>query len=372
MANEIKIRLEIPNSEVRATFEKIVGSVDGLRLANGDGKSDLLIHEIGADPMRDFELVQERMRAGGTREVFLTSTRSEPEILLHALRSGAKEFFVQPLKVDEVRATLERYVNRCARAAGGGGRDGHVIYLASSKGGVGTTTLAVNLAADLGARRVDRSVAVIDMNMLFGEVPLFLDVESAFSWGEVARNIARLDATYLMSVLSRHASGVYVLPAPSQLDRLSAVTPSTVDRLLRVMREEFDFIVVDGGQSIDEISLKLMELSDTVLVVSILSLPCLINVRRLLETFQRLGHPRLEQVQVVVNRYSKQDGITLKEAEEGVGRPITWTVPNDFSSTMSAINKGKLLRDIAPRAEITRTIQELARSIAKNAAAVRA
>src|SRR5512139_928956 len=112
MENEIKIRLEIPNPEVRETFAKIIGSVDGLRLANGDGKSDLLIHEIGTDPMRDFELIQERMRAGGAREVFLTSTHSEPEILLHALRSGAKEFFVQPLKADEVRATLERYLKQ--------------------------------------------------------------------------------------------------------------------------------------------------------------------------------------------------------------------------------------------------------------------
>ena len=145
-----------------------------------------------------------------------------------------------------------------------------------------------------------------------------------------------------------------------------------MEKLLRVMREEFDFIVVDGGQSIDDISLKLMELSNAVVILSILSLPCLINVRRLLETFQRLGHPRREQVRVVVNRYSKHDGISLKEAEEGIGRPISWTIPNDYSATMSAINQGKLLRDIAPRAEITRNIYELARNLAKASAAARA
>jgi pilus assembly protein CpaE len=366
MDNGITIQLEIRTPAVRATFEKIVASVRGLRLVAGDGPVDILVHEIGPDPMRDFELIHQRVQAGSAREVFLTSTRSEPEILLHALRSGAKEFFVQPLKEDEIRAALEKHVAQGVKA--GGGRDGKVIYIAGSKGGVGTTTVAVNLADGLRGSG-GREVAVIDMNLLFGEVPLFLDVEPTFNWGEVAKNIARLDATYLMSILSHHASGIYVLPSPSQLDRLHAATPETLQRLIEVMRGEFDFVVIDGGQSIDEISLKLMELSDTVLVLAILSLPCLINVRRLLETFQRLGYPRADQVQVVVNRYNKHAGISLKEAQEGVGRPISCTIPNDFAATMSAINQGKLLREVAPRADVTHSLQSLARSLAAGAPA---
>jgi pilus assembly protein CpaE len=361
--SDIGVRLQIGTPTVREAFERLVASVRGLRPAEAHGPADLLVLEIGAEPLRDFELVAQLLQTGGAREVFLTCGRSEPEILLHALRSGAKEFFVQPLKIDEVRATLERYAARAARAVAAN-HTGQVIYLVGSKGGVGTTTVAVNLAAELRAGNGERAVAVIDMNLLFGEVPLFLDVEPAFNWGEVAKNITRLDATYLMGVLTRHASGVYVLPSPSQLDRLHAATPDTVERLLRVMRGEFDHIIIDGGQSIDEISLKLMELSDTVLVLSILSLPCLINVRRLLETFTRLGYPRPERVRVVVNRYHKHGGITLKEAEEGIGRPIACTIPNDFADTMSAINQGKLLRDVAPRADVTRNLQDLAKSLA--------
>lgn len=364
MTNGTTVRLEIRNLQIRAEMEKIVQSIRGLQLANGKVPAGLLIHEIGSDPMQDFELVQKLVQAGAAHEIFLTSARTEPEILLHALRSGAKEFFVQPLKADEVRATLERYAARSAS----GLRKGQVVYLAGSKGGVGTTTVAVNLAAGLRSVSEEHSVAVIDMNLLFGEVPLFLDVEPAFNWGEVAKNIARLDATYLMGILTRHASGIHVLPSPSQLDRLHAATPETVERLIAVMRGEFDFVVIDGGQSIDEISLKLMELADVVIVLSILSLPCLINVRRLRETFQRLGHPRADRVRVVVNRYNKNAGISLKEAEEGVGQPIAWTIPNDFPATMSAINQGKLLREVAPRAEVTRSLQELARSLAGVAA----
>jgi len=365
MSDGTTVRLEIRSGAIRAELEKIVLSVRGLQLATGKGPAGLLIHEIGSDPMQDFELIQKLVQEGSVREVFLTSARSEPEILLHALRAGAKEFFVQPLKAEEVRATLERYASKGVS----GRRNGQVIYLVGSKGGVGTTTVAVNLAAGLRAISEKNSVAVIDMNLLFGDVPLFLDVDPAFNWGEVAKNITRLDATYLMSVLTRHTSGIYVLPAPSQLDRLHAATPDTVERLLRVMREEFDYIVVDGGQSIDDISLKIMELSNTVLVVGILSLPCLINVRRLLETFKRLGFPRDEQVRVVVNRFQKHAGITLKEAVEGIGRPIAWTIPNDFAATMSGINQGKLLQEAAPHAEVTKNLQDLARSLTEKGAA---
>ena len=365
MSDGTTVRLEIRSGAIRAEFEKIVLSVRGLQLAEGKGLADLLIHEIGNDPMQDFELVQHLAQSGAVREVFLTSARAEPEILMHAMRAGAKEFFVQPLKVDEVRVTLERYASKGVSNR----HNGQVIYLVGSKGGVGTTTVAVNLAAGLRAISAENAVAVIDMNMLFGEVPLFLDVDPAFNWGEVAKNITRLDATYLMSVLTRHSSGIYVLPSPSQLDRIHAATPETVERLLRVMREEFDYIIVDGGQSIDEISLKIMELSNTVLVVGILSLPCLINVRRLLENFKRLGFPRDEQVRVVVNRFQKHAGITLKEAVEGIGRPIAWTIPNDFAATMSGINQGKLLQEVAPRAEVTKNLQDLARSLADKGAA---
>jgi len=365
MSNGTTVRLEIRSAPIHAELTKIVQSVRGLQLAEGKAAADLLIHEIGNDPMQDFELVQKLVLSGAAREVFLTSARSEPEILLHALRSGAKEFFVQPLKADEVRATLERYSAQGAASR----RNGQVIYLIGSKGGVGTTTVAVNLAAGLRAISEENAVAVIDMNLLFGEVPLFLDVDPAFNWGEVAKNITRLDATYLMSVLTRHSSGIYVLPSPSQLDRLHAATPDTVERLIRVMREEFDYIIVDGGQSIDDISLKIMELSNTILVLSILSLPCLINVRRLLETFKRLGFPREEQVRVVVNRFQKHAGITLKEAVEGIGRPIAWTIPNDFAATMSGINQGKLLQAVAPRAEVTKNLQDLAQSLTDKGAA---
>jgi pilus assembly protein CpaE len=126
------------------------------------------------------------------------------------------------------------------------------------------------------------------------------------------------------------------------------------------MRKDFDYVIIDSGQSLDEISLKVLELSDTVLINAILSLPCLINVKRLIDTFKKLGYPSDDEVRVVVNRYHKNSVISLKDAEKGIGKRVFWQIPNDFQNTISAINQGKTLLAIAPKADITQNIRELA------------
>jgi pilus assembly protein CpaE len=231
------------------------------------------------------------------------------------MRSGAREFFPMPVNKAEIVNALLKFKERnksCFRCKSK--KKGKIINIVGSKGGIGTTTIAVNFATSLlelqGPRK---SVALIDMNLLFGDIPLFLDIESAFNWGEVARNISRLDSTYLMSILSKHPSGLYFLPSPTQIDGVNLASSDIIQKLLLLMQKNFDYIVIDSGQSLDEVSLKVLELSDTVLVNAMLSLPCLVNVKRLLETFRRLGYPADEKVRVLVNRYHKNSIISLKK-----------------------------------------------------------
>jgi pilus assembly protein CpaE len=294
--------------------------------------------------------------------VFLTSGNSDPAVLVQSIRAGAKEFFVQPIDAEEVKQALLRLKERRRRPSGQQVvRRGKIVDVVGAKGGVGTTTIAVNLAASLTRIEDSPSVALVDMNLLFGEVPLFLDIESTYHWGEISRNIDRLDATFLMSILSSHSSGVYVLPSPAQLNGSDAVaTPETAQRLLGLMRSMFDFIVIDGGQHLNDACLRIFELSDTVLFLSVLSLPCLANLNRLLKSFYGLGHSP-EKAVVVVNRYLKNPDVPL----EDINKKIRRTIPNDYRTTMSAINQGKTLWEVAPRTPITRSIQELALTLAR-------
>jgi pilus assembly protein CpaE len=204
----------------------------------------------------------------------------------------------------------------------------------------------------------------MDMNLLFGEIPLFLDIEPTYHWSEIAKNISRLDATFLMSILSKHPSGLYLLPSASQLDGHTVATPEIIERLLHVMQTVFDFVVIDGGQNLDDIALKIFEMSNTVLLISVLSLPCLANVNRLLKSLYGLGYP-LDKSEVVINRYLKNPEISLKDAEGSINKKICKAIPNDYRTTMSAINQGKPLCEVAPKKPVTKGILELADTLTR-------
>lgn len=229
-----------------------------------------------------------------------------------------------------------------------------------SKGGVGTTTVAVNLAVSLAEQKDIQSVALIDMNLLFGDIPLFLEIEPKYNWSEITKNISRLDDTFLKNILSVDASGVCVLPSPSYLSDQNVATPAIMERLLVVMRRMFDFVIIDGGQSLDNISLKILELSDTLILISVLSLPCLANTNKLLRTFNDLGFPPEKNIKIIINRFLKKTDISIKDAETSLEKKIFWTIPNDYRTTVSATNRGKALAQFAPREEITQNFRKLA------------
>ncbi len=362
--NIIPVRLELKSKELEETLRRIISSTVGFRLREpGDtGPFELLILELGKDIEREFQIVHSFSSLGTAKEVFLTAPQQDPKVLVRALRAGIREFFPQPVNEQEVRQALTNFKHRrdTSQESAKTARFGKIINMVASKGGVGNTTIAVNLAVNLAQLNRRQSVALVDLNLLFGEVPLFLDIKPSFHWGEVARNISRLDAMFLMSVLHRHSSGVYVLPSPTELDGTHQLSPDIIENLLTLMKTIFDYTVIDAGHTTDDIAIRALEMSDTVLVTANLSVPCLTNLNRLTRVLYDLGFTPGESVKLVINRYMKDASISLKDAEESVGMKVSWTVPNDYKTTMSAINQGKSLAEIAMRSPAARAIRQIA------------
>jgi pilus assembly protein CpaE len=361
------VKLAVKSLNLTKKLTQLILTDGGFGIIEPDDSSgvDLLVFELGLDAGREMETIQSLISSGEVTEVFLTADHADSGVLMQAMRSGVKEFVPQPIDAEEFRQALLRFKQRRQALPDPGKQSaGQVLTVFGSKGGVGTTTVSVNLAVALADSAAGPSVALLDMNTLFGEIPLFLEISPKFHWGEITKNIDRLDDTFLSNILTEHRSGVKVLPSPAYLNGHVKPSPDTMSRILLQMKRMFDYVIVDGGQSTEEASLKVLEITDRLLLITILSLPCLANASKLLRSFTDLGYIRKEQIEVVLNRYMRKSDISLKDAEAGIGKKLFWTIPNDYGATMAAINNGRPLAQIAPRAPITKSFGDLAGSLA--------
>lgn len=358
------IRIEAGSNETTNWLERIICSVKGVKIQGPDDTrhTNLLIYELGKDVEKEFLHIESLLHSKVVDEIFLTSSNTDRNVLMQAMRSGVKEFLPLPFDETEVKHAVERFKKRQEESDSSvvSIKPGHVINVVGSKGGVGTTTVAVNLATSLAAKKDVKSVALIDLNMLFGEIPLFLEIKPKHDLSSLANQIQRLDSTFLMSILSKSSTGIHVLPSPRHFNSNESLDPKMMDRILELMIRMFDFIVIDGGQPLNQMSLKLLATSDTVLLVSVLTLPCLSNTDKLLRSLLTLGYPVDKLIKVVINRYLKNSEIVLGDAEDAINKKIFWTIPNDYRTTLSAINQGKPLAQVAQKAAITKNFAELA------------
>ena len=226
-------------------------------------------------------------------------------------------------------------------------------------GGVGTTSLAVNLGCAL-ARDPKNSVALVDLDLCLGDADVFLDTIPDYTLVDVAQNVTRLDFTLLKRSLTKHSSGLFLLPRPVQLEDIALITPDDLQRVLGLLKATFTHLVIDLSKSYSPIDMVALQAANHVLLVTQLDLPCLRNVVRLMMSFGEMKG-MAEKVKIVVNRVGLDSGqITLKKAQETMGREIFWQLPNDYRTMIEVRNNGVPLLEQAPKAAITQSIVALA------------
>lgn len=352
--DNITIMFEIKDQRVKDDLDEAVSSLKGfnvcrdpLKVQNPENHDhyDLLIMEIGDEPKREFQFVKNLQASGIAKDVFLTSSNTKPDFLMEAFGIGAKGFFPQPINKEVVKTALLKIKEQKEheKAAKGSANKGMIIDVFGCKGGVGTTTVAVNLAVSLAKLAGDKKVALIDLNIPFGEIALHLDIRPNFDWAEVITNLSRLDSTYLMGTITKHPSGIHVLSSPSKVVEKNTIKVESLEILLRLMQTMFDFIVIDSGQSFNDLFREIMKISDKVIIVSELSLPCIINLKRVKGICRELGYPSEENTEIIINRFHKNSEISIKEIEKELNKKFLCCIPDAFDIFMSTISQGKPL-----------------------------
>ena len=365
-AGSVVVEVSVQTPDVKQALEDIIGENGGfyIKQPKDTGLPQLLVLEIDADdPEKTFSLVRTVRDSASGVEVFLTSSKTDSQILLEALRVGMKEFFPQPIQRNEVEAALERFKTRSngTTVQSGEKRSAKIIAVFGGKGGVGATSVAVNLAACLNLMESKPSVVLVDVNQHGGDVPLYLDLQPTRSFRDIGSDLSRLDLAFLGSVLSKDERGLHILP--SGYDDLSSgrLSPDCVEPTLKLLQSMFDYVVIDCGHVLESTTKRAMELASTIIVVSQLVVPVVHRTKRVLDLLLGSGFSK-EKLQLIVNRYSPNDKEVLAETEEIFKHKTSWVIPNDYPSAISAVNGGKPVRVTTPRSALSKAYHELALS----------
>ena len=286
------------------------------------------------------------------------SGRTDSDLVLGTIRAGAHDFLCKPVRENDLRAAAEKAAKLKSTRKESVGRVGKVLSIFSNKGGNGTTTIAVNLA-DALARHTGKKIAVVDLVLSHGDVTMFFNVNPSYSILDLAKNAEKADYDFLHTLLTRHASGVYILADPPLIEEAEQISAAQVRDVLSALRSMFDYVIVDTPHQFDERTLTALEMSDIVLLVSLLNLPSLKNTQKCLELFGRIGL-RDERVRLLLSRYLPNDEIPKESIEGIMNCPVFFSVPNDYPTVISSVNRGKLLSELAPDKEVTRAFDQMA------------
>ncbi len=373
MSNVLRLAIVDPNDSTRDALKAMLLGMEMIWLEAecsryeffGDviaqTSPDIGLVAMDRNPEQALELVAKLSETSPECSVLVVSSSADGNLILQAMRAGAKEFLAQPVRIEDLLAALgrisERRLGRTDKPRGS-----QVIAVAGSIGGVGTTSIAVNLGCAL-AQNEANSVALVDLDLCLGDADVFLDTIPDYTLVDVAQNVTRLDFTLLKRSLTRHSSGLFLLPRPVQLEDISLITPEDLQRVIGLLKATFTHLVLDLSKSYSPIDLIALEMANHILLVTQLDLPCLRNVVRLMMSFGEMEGIS-EKIKIVVNRAGLENGqITLKKAQDTIGKEIFWQLPNDYRTMIEVRNNGMPLIEQAPKAAVTQSIMALAEAL---------
>jgi pilus assembly protein CpaE len=283
------------------------------------------------------------------------------ELMRDAMRIGVRELLSAPPEPHALLTALERVRQRLdlGKAPRKAGR---VVSWIACKGGSGATFLASNFAYAMAAPG-DKRVALIDLNLQFGDAALFLaDQPPQATLSDVVRQIRRLDSALLASSMIHVTPDCHVLAAPENLAEAGLVKPEHLDTLLSVAASHYDYVVLDLGRSLDALSLRALDKSETIFLVIQLTLPFIRDCKRLIHALTSLGYSR-DKISLVVNRHEKGGDITIQDAERVLGQKISKIVPNSYRAVAASVNQGVPLLKLVPRDPVARALTDLAETV---------
>ena len=400
MADQIRVLIVDDIPETRDHLSKLLGFETDIEVvgAAASGREaielgarllpDVVLMDINMPDMDGIAATERLSSEVPTTSVVMMSVQGEADYLRRSMLAGAREFLVKPFSSDELTSSIRQVYTRerdklsriavqpapanGSNGSGGSkavaltareeGEPGRVIAVFGPKGGVGRTTLAVNLAV-AAATELGQRTCLVDASFQFGDVGVLLNLNPKNK--SIADLITELEAGETESVdsfLINHSAGIRVLLAPPSPEMAELITPAGAKRMLEALRATHDIVVVDCMSSFNDTTLSILDLADTVLTMLSLEITSIKNIRLFLEVAEQLGYGT-DKIRLVLNRADSSLGIRVADVEHSIGRRVDHTIVSDGRSVVYALNRGVPFFLSNREAQVSQDILRLASAV---------
>ena len=282
--------------------------------------------------------IQQALHGRGT--LIAVSVQNDPARILEAMRAGCSEYLNKPLSADQLAEALHRLRLRASsRKPARVKPRGRILALLGARGGAGTTTLAVHLGCFL-VRQHGKKTLILDEHSRLGHVSLYLGEDRAnYHFYELVRNISRLDEDLLQGFVIHHSACLDILPSPDVFDDSANVSLDDIQRAIRFLGQNYEFVVIDCPHGVHNLSLTTIDCCDALFLIATPDVPALRDLSRYIDRLLQSAVPP-NKIKVVINRYSSEGALTREQIERAIRQPIAITIPNASSDLIRAMNTG--------------------------------
>jgi len=339
-----------------------VGIVDEQTAAMGSAPDVVVVDfRAASSAISTIEQLRGRWPSAG---IFAVAPTLDAELVIHAMRAGANEFFAWPPSGEAIDEAIRRVFSRRGAVPASGTQATTVVFL-GAKGGAGTTTMAVNYAVEVARLQKDPTL-LVDLKPGLGEVAVFLGVRSRYTLLDALDNLHRLDHEFLKELVVKHKSGLEILSGSEVFDRPGSADVSALEDVFRILGRQYAHIVVDAGAHLSACVVSTLYTADTICLVANPDVPSVRNAQRLLDRVGQLGASS-DRIRVLLNRAAEPYPIPPAQIENVLGHKIFQTFLSDYKSVSSALNSGVPLA-LAGNSDLASQVDQFARRLLDPAA----
>ncbi|MFO7818603.1 MAG: response regulator [Halanaerobacter sp.] len=374
MAEKIEVLLADDVAETRENVRKLIELEQNIVVIGEavDGKDviekakelqpDIILMDINMPKIKGIKATEIINREVPKSSIIMMSVQEEQNYLRKAMMVGAREYLIKPFGDDELINVIKQVYELDAKKEQSlleqKGSQEKIVSVFSSKGGVGKTILATNLAVVL-QQQEELDVVLVDLDLQFGDSDVLLDLNPKITIADAVKELDSLTSENIDDYLLSYDNGLHLLNSPLHPEEAEVIGGREIERLIAILKERFNYIIIDTPQSFSEPVLTALDNSDLILLIAMLDLSTIKNVKLSLEVMERLDYPK-ESIKLILNRYSEEIGIDVDDLEESLGYDVDLKIPSQGEVTIDSINQGEPFVVSKPQSVLARQVIKLA------------